>query len=116
MSETQSLRNIAITLAKLDQRVDNILENQQSYNKSLGIMMDEVGKISGRVAVLESKIDRSVVLEGKVEALTLHVKELEMKQSSSDGWWRKIGSFVVQAAAIVIGAMVLSKLGIDAKW
>lgn len=112
MTATEDVKNLSVTLARVDTRIESILENQEKYSENLEAMLDELSAIGNRVLALEIKVDRSSSLEAKVETLAKEMRELQLKDKWITSGFGRIVVFILQVSGLVLGSAILAKLGI----
>jgi predicted nuclease with TOPRIM domain len=113
---SDSIKSIFDLTSRIDERVKNLIKNQEEMDRKLNEHLKTTIEIDGRVKIVEARQHTCpiVPLENTVHQLELSLQQLQIQATGHENKWKTIISFGVQIAWVILAAYLLMKLGIQA--
>lgn len=118
---SDSLKLVFDTTSRIDERIKVLIEKNNESKDKIEKLYDQQVTLLNRITILENKNNTQIIndlknevniIDGRVEHLSDRLVHVEKEVNQSNSKWANIIDFAFKVATIVIGAIIMWKLGI----
>lgn len=118
---SDSLKLVFDTTSRIDERIKVLIEKNNESKDKIEKLYDQQVTLFNRITILENKNNTQVIndlknevniIDGRVEHLSERLVYIEKEVHQSNSKWANIVDFVFKLATVVVGGIILWKLGV----
>lgn len=115
----ESINSIIELTSRVDERVQLIMKTQKSVEDKIDAQLQFFNELNTRVKILESKdtlpqLQNIKELQAMLHKIEIRIHDLEGSTDNQENRWKNIFGFVIQLVWVVLAAILLYKLGLQA--
>lgn len=116
-----SLKLVFDITSRIDERMKVLVESNSESKEKIEKLYENQVAMLNRITVLENKNNVQIIgdlknevniIEGKVEHLSERLIHVEKEMNQTTNKWAAVVDFIFKVGVVVIGAIILWKLGI----
>jgi predicted nuclease with TOPRIM domain len=115
-----ALKNVFAITSRIDERMKVLIENHNDSKEKIEKLCDQQITMLNRLTILENRnsmfsdIKSEInTLENKVGDMSERLLNVEKELTSTNNKWATVIDFVFKVGVVVIGAIILWKLGLN---
>lgn len=118
---SDSLKLVFDSTSRIDERIKVLIEKNNESKDKIEKLYDQQVTLFNRITILENKNNTQVIndlknevniIDGRVEHLSERLVYIEKEVHQSNSKWANIVDFVFKLATVVVGGIILWKLGV----